>query len=212
MALKPPTPTARPGLVVGLTGGIASGKTAVNQRFEAQGAAVIDTDVLARAVLEPGTDGLTAVRERFGNTVIDADGHLDRAALRALIFADPGARRDLEAITHPRIRRAATEALAHIKAPYAILVVPLLVEAGWTDLMDRILVVDAPPAQQRERLMARDGTPRTEAERILASQATRDARLAIADDVIRNDADPAALDARVAALHAQYCRQADPAV
>jgi len=204
---QPPRPD-RPALVVGLTGGIASGKTAVSQGFEAHGAAIIDTDVLARAVVEPGSDGLQAVRERFGDGVIDAHGHLDRAALRARIFADPEARRDLEAITHPRIRRAATAALARVDAPYAILVVPLLVEAGWTDCMDRILVVDAPVQQQRERLMARDGTSPAEAERILASQAARDARLALADDVIRNDTDRAALDARVASLHRQYCQQA----
>ena len=212
MEATQPTRNHRPNLVVGLTGGLASRKTAVSRRFAAQRPAVIHTDVLARAVVEPGTDGLNAVRERFGDAVIDTDGQLDRGAMRARIFADPDARRDLEAITHPRIRRAVARALAAVQAPYAMLVVPLLVEAGWTDLMDRVLVVDAPPAQQRERLMARDGASHAEAERILASQASRDARLAIADDVIHNDTDPAALDTRVATLHAQYCRQAGNAV
>ncbi|AGY92474.1 hypothetical protein SPICUR_07570 [Spiribacter curvatus] len=196
----------RPGLVVGLTGGIASGKTAVSQRFEALGAAVIDTDVLARTVVEPGTSGLDAIRGRFGAGVIGAGGGLDRTALRQRVFADASARQDLEAITHPRIRAAVDEALAMVHQPYALIVVPLLLEAGWTDLMDRILVVDAPPDQQRHRLMERDGTDPAQAERILASQAERQARLAIADDVIANDTDTASLDARVAALHEQYQR------
>ena len=196
----------RPGLVVGLTGGIASGKTAVSRRFEALGAAVIDTDRLARAVVEPGTSGLDAIRERFGGDVIAADGQLDRSALRQRIFTDPFARRDLEAITHPRIRTAVAETLATVRQPYALVVVPLLLEAGWTDLMDRVLVIDAAPDQQRERLMQRDGTDPTQTERMLASQADREARLAIADDIITNDGGIEALDARVATLHDRYRR------
>ena len=198
----------RPGLVVGLTGGIASGKTAVSRRFEALGAAVIDTDILARAVVEPGTTGLDAIRERFGADVIAADGYLDRPALRQRIFTDPSARHDLEAITHPRIRTAVAEALATVREPYALIVVPLLLETGWTDLMDRILVIDARPDQQRERLMRRDGTDPEQTDRMLASQAERHARLAIADDVITNDGDTEALDARVADLHDQYLQTA----
>ena len=194
----------RPGLVVGLTGGIASGKTAVSRRFEALGAAVIDTDRLARAVVEPGSTGLDAIRARFGADVITTDGQLDRPALRERIFTDPSARRDLEAITHPRIRTAVAETLATVRQPYALIVVPLLLEAGWTDLMDRILVIDAPADQQRERLMQRDATDPTQTDRMLASQADRQARLAIADDVITNDGGIEALDARVATLHDRY--------
>ena len=193
-----------PRLVIGLTGGIASGKTAVSRRFEALGAAVIDTDLLARAVVEPGTPGLDAIRRRFGDHVIAADGYLDRSALRQRIFTDSTARRDLEAITHPRIRTAVAETLATVSKPYALIVVPLLMETGWTDLMDRVLVVDARPDQQRARLMQRDGTDPAQADRILASQANRHDRLAIADDVITNDGDTEALDARVEALHAWY--------
>ncbi|RZU97926.1 dephospho-CoA kinase [Spiribacter vilamensis] len=198
----------RPGLVVGLTGGIASGKTAVSRRFEALGAAVIDTDRLARAVVAPGTAGLDAIRERFGTDVIGTNGHLDRPALRQRIFADPFARRDLEAITHPRIRTAVAETLAKVREPYALIVVPLLLEAGWIELMDRVLVVDAPPDRQRERLMQRDGTDPGEADRILSSQADRQARLAIADDVITNDGESGALDGQVADLHDRYLRTA----
>ncbi|MEX0385531.1 dephospho-CoA kinase [Spiribacter onubensis] len=194
----------RPALVVGLTGGIASGKTAVSDRFAALGAAVIDTDQLAREVVAPGTEGLAAVRERFGAAVIDARGELDRRALRERIFSDQAARRDLEAITHPRIRARVTQRLAEAEAPYAIVVVPLLVEAGWAESYDRILVVDAEPSKQRERLMARDHVDRAQADRALASQTQRERRLALADDVIVNDGTPDELDARVQTLHRQY--------
>ena len=195
----------RPGLVVGLTGGIATGKTAVSERFAGLGVPIIDTDVLAREVLAPGTPGLAAVAERFGPTVIDASGALERRALRERIFADPSARRALEAITHPRIRARVDERLAGLRAPYAIVVVPLLVESGWTERYDRILVVDAPRETQLERLMARDAVTRHQAERSLAAQASRERRLAAADDVIINTVTADQLDARVAALHRQYC-------
>lgn len=204
MDRKTPDRAPKPPLVVGLTGGIASGKTAVSRRFASLGVTVIDTDILAREVVAPGTAGLAAIRERFGDAVIDADGALDRRALRERIFSDPGARQDLEAITHPRIRGSVQARLAETPTPYALVVVPLLIETGWGEWMDRILVVDAPDHQQRERLMQRDGADPAEAERILASQATRDERLARADDVIVNDGDMAALDEKVAALHQRY--------
>ncbi|MEX0429977.1 dephospho-CoA kinase [Spiribacter insolitus] len=195
---------SRPALVVGLTGGIASGKTAVSNRFAALGVPVIDTDELAREVVAPGSDGLAAVRERFGAQVIDARGELDRRALRERIFKDETARRDLEAITHPRIRARVALRLGEVDAPYAIVVVPLLVEAGWADSYDRILVVDAEPSRQRQRLMARDDVDRAQADQALASQTQRERRLALADDVIVNDGTPEALDARVETLHQKY--------
>jgi dephospho-CoA kinase len=199
-----PDRAPQPPLVVGLTGGIASGKTAVSRRFATLGATVIDTDILAREVVAPGTAGLAAIRERFGDPVIDANGALDRRALRERIFSDPSARQDLEAITHPRIRGSVQAALAKTRAPYALVVVPLLIETGWGEWMDRILVVDAPDHQQRQRLMQRDGADPVEVDRILASQTTREERLARADDVIVNDGDTAALDEKVAMLHRQY--------
>lgn len=191
-------------LRVGLTGGIASGKTMVSRLFAARGVPVIDTDELAREVVEPGTAGLAAIRERFGAQVIGPDGRLDRRALRELVFRSPDARRDLEAITHPRIRALLEQRSAAAGGPYQILVIPLLVESGRRTAVDRVLVVDCPESLQLERLMRRDGSSRGQAEAILAAQASRAERLAAADDVIRNDGDPAALDAAVAALHQRY--------
>jgi dephospho-CoA kinase len=193
---------------VGLTGGIASGKTTVANLFAALGVPIIDTDVLAREVLEPGTPLLAEVLGHFGSAVAAPDGTLDRRALRARIFAEPAERRWLEERTHPAIR-ARTDALsAASRGPYVIVAIPLLVETGGADRFDRVLVVDADPAVQLARLQARDGTPRAEAQRILAAQATRDARLAVADDVIHNDGDVAALRDQVAALHRRYVEAA----
>jgi dephospho-CoA kinase len=191
-------------LRIGLTGGIASGKTMVSRLFAARGVPVIDTDDLAREVVEPGTEGLAAIRERFGAAVIGADGRLDRRALREQVFRSSEARRDLEAITHPRIRALLEQRSAAAGGPYQILVIPLLVESGRRMAVDRVLVVDCPESLQRERLMRRDGSSRTQAEAILAAQASRAERLALADDVIRNDGDPAAVETAVAALHQRY--------
>ena len=202
-------PAAKRPFIVGLTGGIASGKTAVSDRFQAAGARVIDTDVLARAVVAPGSDGLAAVRERFGDEVIDRSGALDRAALRQRIFADADERRALEAIIHPRIRARVHADLAQVTAPYAVLVIPLLVEAGWQSEVDRVLLVDVPEATQIRRLMARDDIDAVEAERMLASQADRETRRAAADDVIANTGSLSALDAAVAALDRKYRQMAD---
>ncbi|MEZ5458741.1 MAG: dephospho-CoA kinase [Steroidobacteraceae bacterium] len=197
------SPPPRP-LRVGLTGGIASGKTLVSRMFAARGVPVIDTDELAREVVAPGSDGLAAVRARFGDGVLAADGSLDRRALRARVFADPDARRDLEAITHPRIRALVEARSAAAGGRYQVIVIPLLVESGRRTPVDRVLVVDCPESLQLERLLRRDGGSREQAEAILAAQASRAQRLAVADDVIVNAADPQAVESEVDALHRRY--------
>ena len=171
---------------MGLTGGIASGKSLVAEELAKLGAVVIDADVLAREVVEPGTPGLAAIVARFGDAVL-TDGRLDRARLGALVFADPAARRDLERIVHPAVRaRAAELERAAGDAAVVVHVIPLLVETGQTDDFDRIVVVDVDPATQRERLLRRDGFTEAEADRRIAAQATRSDRLAAADVVLDN--------------------------
>lgn len=172
---------------VGLTGGIGAGKSAVTALLRERGAVVIDSDALAREVVEPGTSGLDAVVERFGASILDADGRLDRPALGAVVFADEQARRDLEAIIHPRVRERARQLEAEA-APDAIVVhdVPLLVETGQAGLYDLVVVVDVPVETQIERLAANRAMPRAEAESRIAAQATRDQRLAAADVVLDN--------------------------
>lgn len=196
--------SAFPPLRVALTGGIASGKSTVSGLFEALGVPVIDTDQIAREVVAPGTSGLAAVVARFGPDVLGADATLDRARLRARVFDDPEARRDLEALLHPLIRERSIARSREAGGAYQIIVVPLLIETGTADAYDRVLVVDVEPSVQLERLLLRDRETRTRAEAILAAQATRGARLARADDVIRNDADVVALARAVERLHARY--------
>lgn len=196
--------STHPPLAIGLTGGIASGKTQVSERFAARGVPIIDTDLLARDAVAPGTEGLAAIRATFGEAVIQRDGRLDRQALAARIFADSTARGQLEAITHPRIRARAEAMLAALDTPYAVVVIPLLAEVGWQDLVDRVLVVDVPASLQRARLMDREQIDANEAARRLASQARRPERLAIADDVIENTGDLEALNEAVAALDQKY--------
>jgi dephospho-CoA kinase len=192
--------------VVGLTGGIASGKSTVARLFAARGIVVADADDAARAAVAPGSEALAAVVATFGADVLAADGSLDRAAMRRHVFHDDDARRRLEAIVHPRVRTLLREACAAAAGPYAIAAIPLLVETGrdayaW---LARVLVVDAPVDAQRARLQARDGIDATLADRMLAAQAPRAKRLAIADDVLVNDGDPDALHAHVAALDQRY--------
>lgn len=194
---------ARRSLIIALTGGIASGKTAASDRFAERGAAVIDTDRIAREVVAPGSDGLAAVQAAFGDAIV-VDGELDRSALRRRIFDDPEARKRLEAILHPRIAAEARRRIAAVSAPYAVLVVPLLVESGLFSDADRVLVVDVPEAVQIERLMARDRMTRAQAESALAAQASREARLARADDVIVNTGSLADLHGEVDRLDARY--------
>lgn len=190
---------------LGLTGGIAAGKSAVARRFEALGAPVHDADVAARVVVEPGSEGLAAIVRSFGPEALDAQGRLDRAAMRRRVFADPPARRQLEAIIHPRVREWLHQQALVETAPYCLLAIPLLAENidhyRW---LDRVLVVDLPEAVQIERLIARDDIDRLLAERMLSQQATRAERLALADDVIDNSGGEAALDAHVQALHRRY--------
>ena len=193
---------------VGLTGGIASGKTTVANLFAALGVPIVDTDMLAREVLEPGTPLHAQVLAHFGAGVIGPDGALDRRALRGRVFADPAERLWLEERTHPAIRALTDARCDAIREPYVIVAIPLLVETGGADRFDRVLVVDVEPAVQLARLQARDGSTRAEAERILAAQASRAARRAVANDVIRNDGDLAALRDQVATLHHRYVEAA----
>lgn len=189
---------------VGLTGGIASGKSTVSELFTALGVPIIDSDVIAREVVTPGSPGLAAIRRRFGDAVLAADGSLDRRGLRNLVFADPKARADLEAITHPLIRERMRALNESVRAPYLINAIPLLAEGGGRRDLDRVLVVDCPEALQISRVMARDQLDEPAARAILAAQASRDARLAMADDVLVNDGDLAALQGAVHALHKRY--------
>ncbi len=192
-------------LVVGLTGGIGSGKSTVADCFAAHDVPVIDTDAIARELTAPGGAALDAIRAAFGAGVVLADGALDRAALRRRIFSDVGERHRLEAILHPRIRAVVAQTLATLTTPYALVVIPLLVETGgYRDVLNRVLVVDCPEELQVARVMARSGLARNEVEAILAAQAGRATRLAAADDVILNTETPAALQSRVAELHQRY--------
>jgi dephospho-CoA kinase len=176
---------------VAITGGVASGKSAVADLFVARGVPLVDADVAARDVVAPGEPALAGIVERFGARVLQADGTLDRAWLRTQVFADDSARRDLEALTHPRIRARLIEQARAAVASYVLVAIPLLAEGGGRDAypwLQRILVVDAPEGTQRERLVRRDGIAPALAERMIAAQAPRARRLAIATDVIVNDA------------------------
>jgi dephospho-CoA kinase len=197
---------------IGLTGGIASGKTAAARLFAALGVPVIDADELARETVAPGTPVLAQIAERFGPTIIARDGTLDRRALRDIVFTDPAARADLEALTHPAILAAMEHRSARAGGSYQILVIPLLAEKkGRTATVDRVLVVDCDEELQIRRLQARDGSTLEQARAMLAAQASRAERLRIADDVIVNDGDLATLRDRVLDLHARYQRLADKA-
>ena len=192
-------------LRIGLTGGIASGKSAVAAEFQRLGIPVVDTDALAREVVEPGQPSLAAVVAEFGPGIVDAAGRLDRRRLRSIVFADPARRRALEAILHPAIRSLQRSRVAATTAPYVVIAIPLLVEGGARrDDVDRVLVVDCPRKTQRTRLLSRDGETPEGAESILAAQATREARLSAADDVLDNSGPLASLQPAVAALHARY--------
>lgn len=194
---------------VGLTGGIASGKSLVADRLASLGAAVVDTDVISREQTAAGMPALAEIGRQFGAELIRGDGTLDRAGLREQVFADPAARKRLEAILHPRIRKAAWERAGRTAGSYLVMVVPLLVETGFTDGIDRVLVIDAPRKLQIGRLRERDGVTRAQALAILASQASRRQRRAVADDVILNDGTRRRLIGKVDELHALYLRQAE---
>jgi dephospho-CoA kinase len=195
-------------LRIALTGGVASGKSTVARLFEALGARIIDTDQVAREIVAPGTPALALIVERFGPDVLRGDGTLDRGRLRGIVFSDSAARARLEAITHPAIRERVAELSARAGGPYQIIAVPLLAETGTHRNYDRVLVVDCDPEVQLGRLMLRDGLTREQASSVLAAQASREARLAIADDVLVNDSDPAALGPHVESLHRRYLQLA----
>lgn len=198
--------------IIGLTGGVASGKSAVETCFRALGVAVADADAAARDAVAVGSDGLAEVVARFGSDVLDADGQLDRPAMRRRVFADPDARRRLEAIVHPRVRKALADACRAAPGLYAVASIPLLAEGGGRDTypwLHRILVVDVPEAVQLARLLRRDGIDIALARTMLGAQATRPQRLAIADDVLVNDGALDALSAQVEALDRLYRRLAD---
>jgi len=192
-------------LIIGLTGGIGSGKSTVADRFAALGATLVDTDLIAHALTGPGGAAMPAIREAFGTAVIADDGRLDRAAMRALAFSDPAARKRLEAILHPMIREQSQREIEASTGCYVMLVVPLLVESGaWRERAHRLLVVDCPVEVQIERVMRRSQLAREQVLAILAAQATREARLAVADDRIDNSGEPAAIGPQVDALHSIY--------
>lgn len=193
-------------LRVALTGGIASGKSVVTDMFAELGAPIVDTDIIAREVVEPGQPALREIRERFGAMIIDAAGQLDRRELRKRIFSDPEARQDLENILHPRIGEETRRQVEAAGGSYQLIVVPLLVGSQLLEIVDRVLVVDCDEETQIQRLLARDAETLEQARRILAAQSSRQERLDIADDVITNDDSLATTRAQVARLHDTYER------
>ena len=190
--------------ILGLTGGIGSGKSAAAQRFVELGVHLVDADQAARWVVEPGRPALARIVEHFGPGVLLEDGQLDRAALRQLIFADPDQRRWLEALLHPLIGQEIFSYLAKAESPYAVFVSPLMIESGQYQRTDRLLVIDAPQNLQVERTLLRDQTSPEQVEAILKAQANREERLRHADDILVNDRDIAWLHAEVDRLHTFY--------
>ncbi len=190
--------------ILGLAGGIGSGKTAATDHFQRLGITVVDADVAARTVVEPGQPALAAIAARFGDDVIDAEGRLRRPVLREIVFSDPEQRRALEAITHPAIRDELTRQLAAASSPYAILASPLLWESGQVGLVSRTLLIDAPEALQMERASTRDGVSREQIAAIMKAQWSRQQRLDHAHDVLVNDGSLEQLQAGVEELHARY--------
>lgn len=199
-------------LIVGVTGGIGSGKSAVTTRFEALGITVVDADLAARVVVEPGRPALEAIAEHFGKRVIQRDGTLDRAALRGLVFADEKERRWLERLTHPLIGQEIRDRIAASGSPYTILSSPLLLETSQHDLVDCVVVVDVPEAVQVARTMARDANDETQVRRIMAAQLSRDERLERADIVIDNSGPLTDLDEVVGELHKEFLQRAEASV
>jgi dephospho-CoA kinase len=191
-------------LRIGLTGGIASGKSTVANLFAEHGVPIIDTDVIARQLVQPGMPALDEIRAAFGDGVFDSQGQLDRASMREVVFSDASRREQLESILHPRIRDEAIAQSGATDGPYQIIVVPLLVESPMRQFMDRVLVVDCDEETQVSRLLSRDAENEDQARRILAAQASRADRLGLADDVISNDGELATTRQQVDALHEKY--------
>jgi len=195
-------------LIIGLTGGIGSGKSTVTKHFEQLGVPVIDADIITRELVRPGEVALKEIEAHFGPDIIQTDGQLNRAWLRARIFNNAEERKTLEGILHPRAKKYAQNRIAELKAPYCILCVPLLVESGWNDLVQRVLVIDLPRELQIQRTMDRDGITKNQVETIINTQIDRDGRLAAADDVLTNTGDKLSLLEQVDTFHKQYLKQA----
>ncbi|ACS84473.1 dephospho-CoA kinase [Musicola paradisiaca] len=195
--------------IVALTGGIGSGKSTIAEQFSALGITVVDADIIARQVVEPGQPALKAIVQHFGRDILNEDGKLNRAALRTRIFSVPEDKNWLNALLHPLINAETQRQIRQSASPYALWVVPLLIENSLQSQADRILVVDVEPEVQLARTMARDGVSRQQAERILASQATREQRLACADDIIDNNNNPNTLASRINGLHQHYLTLAE---
>ena len=190
---------------VGLTGGIGSGKTTVAELFASKGAGLVDTDEISRRLTAPAQPAIAEIARKFGTQFVAEDGSLDRVRMRNLAFADPAARKDLEAILHPLIRNESTRQIQASMAPYVVVVVPLLIESGaYLGMIGRVLVVDCEPETQVRRVMERSGMSRHEVLSIIASQASRQQRLRKADDIIHNDDDLETLRAQVNPLHLRY--------
>jgi len=199
--------------IIGLTGGIGSGKSSAAEIFHKLGAAIIDTDEIAHRLTTAGQPGAAVIRNQFGPDYLQAEGALDRERMRALIFSDTAARRKLEAILHPLIRAETAALVKKISTPYVIVVVPLLVETdAYRDLLQRVLVIDCDESLQFARALQRGGLTEHEVQAIIAAQAGRAARLAYADDIVRNDRDLVALHAEVSSLHSKYLKLAQVSV
>ena len=196
-------------LVIGLTGGIGSGKTTVANLFSDLGVPVIDADAISRSLLQPGEDAEQQVKNEFGKSILDANGGIDRTALRRFVFSDPAARARLESILHPLVRQKIQSQISKVSSPYCVVVIPLLLETGYRELVNRILVVDCPQKAQIERAARRDKTNKSQIESIAATQASRQIRLDAADDVIDNSADLSALEPQVVLLDARYRTMAE---
>jgi len=190
--------------VVGLTGGIASGKSLVSGLFAGLNVPVIDTDLIAREMVVAGSSGLASIRLRFGDGILDHEGNLDRAKMRRIIFSDPLRKLELEDILHPLILKEAAQRLEKLTGTYALLVIPLLVEKKLRDRVDRVLLVDTSESMQIERLVERDSYSEAQARNMLNNQASRQQRLAVANDVVNNDVDIDNLRQQVLVLHKSY--------
>jgi len=200
------------GYTVALTGGIGSGKSTVSDAFARFGIDVVDADVIARQVVAPGTQALAAIEQHFGADILNQDGSLNRRVLRDRVFASTPEKSWLNGLLHPLIHQQTQRQIAEATSPYVLWVVPLLVENQLQNKADRVLVIDVSPETQILRTMQRDGVSRQHAEQILAAQATREARLAVANDVIDNNGAPDAIASDVARLHAAYLKYASQAV
>jgi len=195
-------------LVIGLTGGIGSGKTAASDYLANKQITVVDADLASRIIVEPGKPALDAIRQRFGEQVIQADGALDRRALRDIVFADSAARRDLEGITHPAIATEIVRQLQQSSSPYTVLVSPLLLESSQHTLVQRILLIDVPEAVQLARTTQRDGVDESQVRAIIAAQMSREEKRRRADDIVVNDGDLNQLHRQLDELHQQYLKMA----